>query len=399
MSKQERTRRGDREGSFYYDAKRKRWRARAQAGYKPDGKPRTITVYGRTRREAAQKLAERLTAHSAGTLPAPGKVTVREYLAQWLDHKKHFGGRDGKGLRPNSYRALEVPIRRHILPSLGDKLLHKVTAQDLRRLYADYRANRPPTARGNPNRTPEIMHKILNAAFAAAVKEKLVAENPAQQIADPPRTNYKAEDRPWLEWQMIPRVLAEVKDTPLYIPVLLAMAAGLRRGEVLGLRWRNVDLENGVLHIREQWNRDIDGVWRLSPVKTDAGRRDVPIPPDVVAALRKHKVQQVVVGMHGFVNERGDDTPLSATDFSKGWAAVRDRLGLDPNLTLHDLRGSFLTWLAERGVDAKAAAEIAGHADVGVVWRHYQKVSKRMRDEAARALTGITGTESGPSGT
>lgn len=389
--------RGQREGDFYFDARRNRWRGRVMLGYKPDGAPNRITVYGSTRQEAATKLAQKVAGFSLGTLPPAHRVTMREYLSQWLEYKRRFAGREGQGLRPNSYRALEGPVRLYVLPVLGDKALQKIVPQDLKQLYAGI------VNKGRAVRVAEIVHKALHGAFDAAVEEGILARNPCDQIKDAPRTTYRAEDRPRLAWEDVPRVLTAARETPFYMPVLLAMAAGLRRGEVLGLQWGDVEMSagesgdvSGVLHIRRQWVKGEDGTWGTGPVKTRAGLRGVPVPPDVLEALAKHRaVAEALDGgtldPDGFVNDGGDGRPIDPTDLSKGWAALRKKLDLNPDLHLHDLRGSFLTWLAERHVDPKTAAEIAGHGDVRVVWQFYQTVTKRLREEAGQALKGITG--------
>ncbi|NLG69012.1 MAG: phage integrase family protein [Firmicutes bacterium] len=123
--------------------------------------------------------------------------------------------------------------------------------------------------------------------------------------------------------------------------------------------------------------------------------RSVPLPRAVAAALSAHLVtEKARLGNRwspkALVFDRGDGTPILPTDLTHAWARARKAAGLDPRIRLHDLRGSYLTWLAERGVDVKTAAELAGHADIKMTAEIYQRVSRRMLRRAARAVEGLT---------
>lgn len=311
-------------------------------GYRPDGKRDRRTVYGRTKEEVAAKLADLRVKAARGELPAPNRTTLGAYLREWLGTHRNSGGRDGQGLRPNTYRAYEGVIRLHIAPVLGEKPVQKVTPGDLERLY------RAMLNKGLGTRMAEMAHVVLHTAFEAAVKKGLLARNPCDQLPNPPRTQYRAEDRPRLAWEDVPRVLAEAANRKLV----------------------------------------------LAPLKTRSSLRDVPLPADVAAALRKHRAAQKVVNLEGYVFTSRSGGPIRPEELDHAWARIRRRLGLHEDLHLHDLRGSYITWLAERGVNPKAAAKILGHADVKTTHALYQTVTKTMYDEAARASDGITRTAS-----
>lgn len=244
--------------------------------------------------------------------------------------------------------------------------------------------------KGLSMRQAEYAHATLRLVLEAVVKKGLLPVNPADKVPNPPRTQSRAEDRPRLAKKDVGRVLREVEGTRYYIPFLLAMSAGLRRGEIVGLRWRDVDLERGIIHVRHQIQLNKEGRPELTLPKMEASIRDIPIPSDVVAALRRHKAEQKVVTLDGFVctNRRGGH--LRLWDLSVEWARIRCKLGLPKDMTFHDLRGSWVTWLAEAKVDVKAASMLLGHADVKTTLAIYQSVTEEMKQDVARAMDGIT---------
>lgn len=401
-------RRGNGEGTIYR-RKDGTWAAQIVVGRKPDGSLDRRTVYGKTRAEVAEKLAKLQAARSSGTLAPPTKLTVGEYLRAWLEHHTRFGGKDGAGLRPNTVRNYRTLIEKHIAPptpfSIGHIPLAKLTPDHLKRLYEGLdqqaqerakRLKRPPS-----KRMAEMAHNLLHKAFQDAVTEGRLPYNPGDRVANPPRTRYRAEDRPALDKETARKVLDAVRDTRYYLPFLTAMATGLRRGEVLGLTWEHVAFdfpgtEFGAVLVRQQWNRKDDGTWGLVPLKTKVSERDVPMSEELRNALVAHLVtQKAEYGERWtpktLVFDRGDGRPIPPEQMDAAWSRVRKNLHLPATMRLHDLRGSYITWLAEQGVNPKAAAALAGHADPKVTWAIYQRVTQEMVKGAARAVAGLTG--------
>ena len=357
------------------------WQGQVMVGYRADGKRDIRTVSGRTREEVAAAIAQLTIDRKAGRIVRPERTTLAEYLKSWLAYHETHGNK-GAGLRPNTIRNYRTVIEKHVIPVLGTTPLQQVTPDHLKRLYQAIEAK----SRTGSKRMAEMAHNILHRAFMDAVKERKLAENPCDLIANPPRTRYRAEDRPRLPKDKVPQVLEKARDTRYYLPFLVAMATGMRRNEILGLTWDNVDLEAGIIRVRQQWGKRKDGSWGLVPPKTEAGAREIPIPPEVVDALAAHKVTQEAQGLGPLVFDRGDGKPIPPEQLDAAWKRVREDLGLPANLRLHDLRGSYITWLAEAKVDPKATAQLAGHKDVKVTWALYQSVTQAMREEAAQAI-------------
>lgn len=395
-------RRGNREGSI-----RKRRKVRADGsvytwyegsvmvGRKADGSEDRRTVTGQTREEVVAKIATLVSKRSQRALVPADRITITAYLEAWFEDHKRFGGRSGNGLAPKTEAIYRALLTHHIEPRIGHLPLQKVTPDDLKQLYHRMMTEPGPKKRPVGVRVCEQAHNLLHKAFSDAVLEGKLLVNPCDRVPNPPRTRYRAEDRPWLERDEVPKVLEHVRNTRYYLPFLVAMAAGLRRNEVLGLTWDRIDLKAGVIDVRQQWGKHRDGSWGLRVPKTKAGIRPVPIPSDVVDALAAHQVtQQAQYGKKWrprmLVFDRGDGRPIAPSDFTHAWARVRKALELPGSMRLHDLRGSYITWLAERGVDPKTIATLVGHADIQVTARIYERVTARMIRKAARAVEGLT---------
>ena len=399
------TKRGHGEGSIRYDEKRRKWVGKIMLGYRPDGKPDRRTVYGDSRKEVSDKLAGLKAQYLAGTLVNPSRLTVGEFLVGdvhmflngeepggWLGTHKLLGGPGGDGLRPNTYKQYRNAIKNHILNpqyGIGHIPLQKLTPDHCEELYVAI------LKKGLSMRSAHVTHQVLRTALEAAVEKKYIPFNPADRVPSKPRVKYRAEDRPWLLRDEAARVLEHLKGTRWYLPFLLAMCAGLRRGEVLGLRWRNVDLDRGVIHVREQLGHDEHGKLVLSPVKTKSSIRDIPIPADVRDLL---EIEYYTGGANpdGFVCTNSRGGPLQPRHWNRAWRTMRKKLNLPEAMHPHDLRGSWITWLAQNKVDLKAISRMAGHSDERVTLALYHSVTKKMMEEAAKALEGLTSAASPP---
>lgn len=375
-------RRGNGEGTIYRRPDG-RWAAQVTVGRRADGRPQRLTLYGKTRVEVAQKLLAAQAQQATGALPPPSRQTVAEYLRAWLETHRRFGGRDGRGLQPNTLRAYRNLLERHILPAIGSLPLQKLHAAHLEGLYTAM------LDRGFSMRLAEMAHRVLHVALEAAVEKNLLSVNPCDRVPRKPRAHYRAEDRPRLTQADAARVLEAVAGTRFYLPFLLAMATGMRRGEIIGLRWQDIDLEQGVIHVRHQLQRGTAGRLTLQDVKTRSSLRDIPVHPQVVAELRQHQARQGVVAGDGFVFTTSTGHHFQLADLDRAWARVRRTLNLPETMRFHDIRGSWATWAAEKRLPLKTAMTILGHADERTLLRVYQSVTAEMTREAAGVVDGV----------
>lgn len=245
--------------------------------------------------------------------------------------------------------------------------------------------------KGLSMRMTEIVHRVLHVALTAAVEEDAILKrNPCEMLKDKPRARYNPLNRPILARERIPDVLGAVDGTLYHLPFLIAVTTGMRRSEIVGLRWCNVDVEEGVIHVREQLQPDKQNKLTIQPPKTDSSNRDILLPSDLALLLRQHK-QTLRAEGEEFVCLGPRRRSLRPDDLDHAWAKVRTQLKLPKGLKFHDIRHSWANWQAESGTDIKTVSVILGHKDERVTLGVYRSVTKQMRLEAARAMEGIAG--------
>ncbi|MGW0358906.1 site-specific integrase [Nocardia nova] len=261
-------RRTNGEGTLYR-RKDGRWEGAAYLGT-VNGKVRRLRVYGKTRAEAHTKLTLRLADAERG-VPTPDRSwTVTAYLDYWLANNTK--------LRPKTRELYEGAIRNHINPMVGSCTLDRLTVPILQRLLNEQRAA------GKTARTVELIRTVLSAALTQAMRDELLVRNVARLVTLDPSDADEAD--PWTAEEAT-KFLNHIRQHPLYPAFLILMVYGLRRGEVLGLRWSDIDLERNIIRVRQQLQQ-VRNHLELGPVKTKAGRRDLPLLPIVRDALSEH---------------------------------------------------------------------------------------------------------------
>jgi integrase len=230
---------------------------------------------------------------------------------------------------------------------------------------------------------------VLREALQQAVRWKLLVRNPADAV-EPPKVERR--EMQVLDEHQTKRLLAAVGGTRLYIPVLLAVTTGLRRGEILALRWQDIDLDQGTLAVRRSLEQTRGGN-RFKEPKTKKARRVVALPALTTEALRKHKVEQakarLLIGAdyadEGLVCARRHGTPLDPAETTAGFAALIKKADL-PKIRFHDLRHSHATQLLRQLVHPKVVSERLGHSTIGITLDVYSHVLPGMQEEAARRI-------------
>lgn len=367
------------------------WRVSVSARFDEAGRRRQVfrTVRG-SRRDAERAITALLAAVDDDTLHDPRGITLRTYLSdEWLPAVTRVSKR-GRPLAPTTKAKYEGAVSR-IVPIIGRVRLHQLRPAHIERLRDALLAAVAPQTAGD-------VLRVLSQALRRAVAKGLIARNPADaSIVDRPAD--KPKPLPLIGPELAGRILEAVRGTDPWDPAAhLALGSTLRREEVLGLRWEDVDLKGGSIAINRVLTYASGEIHEGSP-KSDAGERTIPLPRPVLEALKRHrKVQgerRLVAGEAwqdlGHVVDRGDGGRWSPPSFSKAWERFAARAGF-PGVTFHTLRHGAATLMLASGVPDAVAVEIMGHADSRIL-RRYQDVIPQLKREAARRMDAVLGSE------
>lgn len=375
--------RGNGEGSIYQRAGRKGWFAAITV----DGRRKIL--HADTRAEVDRLLTAAKAARETGGLVVGKSPTVEAFLTTWL----------AEVIKPNSsvwtWRGYRSAAATHILPVVGRVKVEQLTPQHVLGLM-----NRMRDAGASP-KTIANVRVLLRSALSTALKWNLAARNVAAAV-DPPKAE-QHEIQPFTKAEA-KTFLAAVAGDRLEALYTVALTMGLRQGEALGLRWDDVDLDTGVLHVREQLQR-VDGALQRVPLKTRRSRRVLTMPAPAVAALREHRRRQLEEQLAarrwtdtGYVFTTGIGTPLEARNVVRSFKAIlgsRDENGVwrpKPGLRdirFHDLRHSAATLMLVQGVPTRVVMETLGHSQMSTTTNTYQHVAPELQREAADRMSAL----------
>ena len=331
-----------------------------------------------------------LVAVERQTYRTPTKATVREYLCrEWLPAVKAT-------IRPSTYNSYVQHVECHIVPHIGSLKLQQLSGSQVNRLYATLaESGGKDGKKGLSPRTIHHVHTCLHKACKDAVRWGLITRNPLD-AADPPRTKGDGtrEMRTWSAEQL-GAFLASVKDDRLY-PLWHTIAmTGMRRGEALGLRWIDVDLENGRLSVRRAripTNREVV----VSEPKTAKGRRLIALDPATVEVLKGQAAHQLEEQQEwseawtdtGLVFTKENGEPLDPETITR-WFRIAVKKAMLPAIRLHDLRHTHATLALQAGIHPKVVSERLGHATVSITLDTYYHAIPAMQEEEAALIAGL----------
>ncbi len=346
-------------------------------------KQQWISVRG-TKKDAEKRLAELLHQLDNGTFIKPGKTTVAEYLRKWLEDYCRAN------LAPRTTEGYESIVRCHLIPSLGKIPLTQLKPEHVQSLYSK------GLSAGLSHRTIRYIHATLHKSLQTAVKLGMLVRNPTDAV-EPPRVQHR-EMRTMNESD-IHIFLEFAKSTPYYALFYLALFTGMRRSELLALRWCDVDLILCQLSITRALHQLQDGSRVIRPPKTAKGRRLISLSPSTTIVLGEHREQQEKLRQSigstltedtlVFCHE--DGSPLLPNSVSHAWTKLANRVGLK-GIRLHDARHTHASLMLKQGIHPKIVQERLGHASIQITLDTYSHVAPGLQQAAANRFDDIVFT-------
>lgn len=351
-----------------------RWCARAFVTL-PNGEIKRLECTRKNRSECKARLDEWLDANKKN-LPTYEKAwTVGSYMRHWLDDIL-----PGK-IKLSSRLSYERIAVSYIIPAIGRIPLKDLSVTKAQEVI-DYLYDN-----GTGGNTIKKFQCVLSACLSRAMKEEIVFRNVARLVDIPKYTVKKVA--PWtLEQSQL--FLQETMDSPFHLAYSLMLTYGMRKGEVTGLRWCDIDFDGNRLYIRQQVGR-CDGEMRTGDTKTSAGRRDVYLTPEIKTELLEYAVahnvtippfqHNFVESLEGIIICTENGNPVEASNFNRTFHREREQLGL-PRITMHALRHTAATLLKNLGVPIKDVQLILGHANISTTLAIYQHGDEQAQNEA-----------------
>jgi integrase len=331
-----------------------------------------------TKRQAQIEAARLISELQSGTHVDSTRITVAAFIDRWIEHMR------GQ-VSPRTHERYAEIVRKNLVPLLGGLTLTKLQPAHISSAYAKALASGRRDGQGGLSpRTVHHMHRILRQALQQAVRWQLLVRNPANMVK-PPRV--ERTQMHTLDADGTVALIEAARGKDMFVPILLGVLCGLRRGEVTALRWRSVDLDGGTLAVIASTEQTEQGI-REKETKSGKGRAVV-LPALVVEELRRHRLQQAqwllrlgvrLTDDHHVVT-RYDGQPLQPRSLTHAFVKFISRHHL-PRIRLHDLRHSHATAMLAAGVHPKIAQERLGHSSVSVTIDLYSHVLPGMQAEA-----------------
>lgn len=368
-------RRAHGEGSVY-EQRPGVWAAVVDLGW-IDGKRKRKYVYAKTEAGAIGKRDDLRRQLQLGVdLTAPPR-TIEAWLLEWLrDVKAH------DGTRPSTLARYRLAVTKHLIPGLGRTKLDKLTPREVQRFLTGLKTKLAPAS-------VIKVHAVLRVALSDAERMDLVARNVAK-AAKPPSLG--RQERRALTAEEAQALLGALLGDRLESAFVLALTTGLRRAEILGLRWSDVDLKEGVLFVRQTLQRTDAGLIFVPP-KTHRSTRPLPLSALALRALKKQRARQAKERLaagelwtdHDLVFTSTIGTPMEPRNVNRRFEELRAKAGLDW-LHLHDLRHAFATFLLDEGEELRTVMELLGHSTIRMTADTYGHVLPTRARNAAKAI-------------
>ena len=363
-----------------------RWEGRYVVGHDPiTGKMISRNVLGKTQAQVKEKLRTAIENSKRLDYTQTGKYTVGQWMDEWFEAYAKVK------VRPSSHQTYKGYIENHIKPNIGDIPIEKLTSLQLQKFYRLLltegrvpRIESEKQPKGLSAKTVRNINQVISSAMDMAVRHKLILSNPTEGCELP-----KVEHREMktLPAERLGAFLREAKESGVYELYYMDLATGLSRGELLGLKWEDIDLQNGIIHVRRQVAR-VDGEVKELPLKTKNSYRNISISQDAVAMLTEMEAHR----SSDYVFPSSTGGPISPDGVNNMLHRVLKRAGL-PSIRFHDLRHTFATLALQNGVDIKTVSGMLGHFSAGFTLDTYAHVTTSAQKEAARTMGNVLAVE------
>ena len=354
-----------------------RWEGRIIIGHKKDGTPIYKSVFGKTQKGTLKQLHQLIELYRDVDLTEECRMTLGEWLDKWLDEYMIFSVREST---LESYRGF---INNQVKRFIGDKRLSSITTADIQKFYNKIKKSGrvKPSRDGSYELADSVVRKIhmmLHEALDVAVKERYIVSNPTNGTTIP-KCNYA--EKQVLGENQIDEFLEMLNNYPdWYDFFYIELLTGLRRGEICGLKWSDMNFDEGRLHVQRSVNNKKHGGIEIGETKTGNGKRDILLPPSVKDILIKRKENAISDWI--FFDYQEPNQPIHPESAYRKLKVILKNAGL-PLIRFHDLRHTFATHATKGGVDPKTLSGILGHANASFTLDTYAHVTKDMQKNAS----------------
>lgn len=332
-----------------------------------------------SKREARSVMHQMIVDMQQGAITKKSNKSVEDWMQEWIANYL-------PNIEETTRVGYKTKIRCYIVPAIGDILITSLKTEHIQKMINDMldRGLSPKNIRDTFNN--------VNAAMKKAVKIRLIPYNPCEAVELPKLKKYRAEV---YSTEMIHNLLDCARETDMYMPILLLVTAGLRRGELLALRWKDIDFKNNILKVRKNMVNGENGCIIKAP-KSEAGIRDIHLGEEVMSELRNARLEYMNEAFTygggfqnlGFIIHQKDGSPIHPDSMTRKWARFLKTNDL-PKIRLHDLRHSNATALMQAGVNPRVVQQRLGHSDVNITLNTYTHVLPEMDMDAAEKLDSL----------
>lgn len=361
----------------------KKWIGQITTGLTPEGKTKRKSVYGKTRTEVKEKLKDLMAEMDKGIdLHRQGQYTFLDWLVTWMVEYKSMK------LRLSTWENYKINICTHVCPALKHIPIKDLRADDIQRLYNKMKSNKKASA------TIRRCHQIIHSCLKQAVDNRLISWNPAEATELPKLEGREVRAMTCEEMNKFLEVLGDNRWGAAFLTLL---GTGLRKGELLGLRWQDVDLENNIMKVLHSLAKTKAKGLVLDETKTEKSKRTIPLPGMVAEAIQKHRIQQIQVKLAAgkklkdndlvFCNSKG--TPIFPRNFTRKFYELKEKANIPKEVNLHALRHTFATRLLEEGESLKVVQELLGHTNIATTGNIYSHVSPDIKRKAADKMNNL----------